>query len=147
MRHARSLSFGAVLIALMLAQDYAEAASVEVTRIMRSGDVIGYQDVILTDREARRGEAESLDQVLGKEVRGSLRQGRGIRLSDLREPTLVHRNQLVEIVFRTGSLTIRGEGRAMREGSEGDRVRVMNLDSRMIVTGRVIGTGLVEMSR
>ena len=52
---------------------------------------------------------------------------------------LVERNQTVSLVFRSAGLSILTEGRALTRGGVGDQIKVMNLASRMTVTG-IIGT-------
>ncbi len=140
----RSLALAALLLLPALP---ALATTVEATRTLRSGTVVSASDVRLSPDEPRRTEIGTLDEAVGMEVRSSIRAGRKLRRSDLRIPLLVKRNQLVDIVYRSGSLVIRGEGRALRDGGEGEAVRVMNLDSRNIVTGRVMAHGIVEVSR
>lgn len=138
----------AALAAMMLVPARAALAdTVEATRTLRSGTIIHPGDVRLGHGEPQRREIDRLDQAIGMEVRASIRKGRRIRQTDLREPILVKRNQLVDIVYRRGTLVIRGEGRALRDGGKGEAIRVMNLDSRVIVTGRVGGAGRVEVSR
>lgn len=123
------------------------AETVEATRTMRSGTIIMPSDVRVSPDMPQRNEIRDLGDAIGMEVRGSIREGRKIRRSDLRAPILVKRNELVDIVYRSGTLVIRGEGRALRDGGKGQAIRVMNLDSRNIVTGRVGAQGLVEVSR
>jgi len=132
---------------LMLIPAAVSATTVEATRTLRSGTIIHPSDVRLTYDQPQRTEIDSLEQAVGMEVRSSIREGRKVRQSDLRRPILVKRNQLVDIVYQRGTLVIRGEGRALRDGGQGEAVRVMNLDSRNIVTGRVDGHGRVEVSR
>ena len=134
-----SLSLGATI--------FATAATVEATRTLQRGSVVHASDLIVTANSPRRGQAEALEDVIGKEVRSTVREGRAIRFSDLRAPILVERNQIVDIVYRSGTLVIRGEGRALRHGGSGERIRVMNLDSRIVVTGRVTPSGQVEVRR
>ena len=71
--------------------------------------------------------------------------GRPIAAGDLGPPAVVERNQIVTLRFRRGALLIEGEGKALDRGPEGARVRVMNLLSRVSVTGRVAGPNLVEV--
>lgn len=122
------------------------AQSVEATRALSRGMIVTLDDVALSDREARRGEAQRFDQVIGKEVKRSVYRGRAIRLASLGAPTLVERNDIVELTYRAGTLSLRAEGRAMRAGGMGELVRVMNLDSRTIITGRISGPGRVEVA-
>ena len=48
---------------------------------------------------------------------------------------------------RAQPLQIRVEARALDRGGSGERIRAMNLDSRNAVVGRVVGPGVVEVSR
>lgn len=67
------------------------------------------------------------------------------RSSDVRARFLVARNRLVRIEFVRGALTISAEGRSLSNGSEGDVVRVLNLGSRAIVNGVVVGVDRVAV--
>lgn len=139
----------ALLLSLALALPGAPVAAdtVEAVRTLRSGTLLAYGDVTLVPGPAAPGMADSIEAVVGQELRSSIYRGRAVRLSDLGPPTLVRRNDIVTLYFRQGALSIRGEGRALGDGGEGERLRVMNLDSRLIVTGRVRGPSLVEVSR
>ena len=81
----------------------------------------------------------------GLEARVALYPGRPLRSGDLGPPALVDRNQIVTVVYMQGPLKIAVEGRALSRGGIGDMVRVMNLDSRTTVTGRVLENGTVEV--
>ena len=135
----------AVLALALLSPSPAWAGVVEATRPLPRGTVIEAWDVALAARDARRGEAVALDEVVGMEVRATIRAGQGVRLSSLRAPVVVRRNQVVELVYRAGTLSIRAEGRALGAGGEGERVRVMNLDSRRTIRGHILAPGVVEV--
>lgn len=81
---------------------------------------------------------------IGRETRVTIFKGRPIRPGDLTEPTAVERNDVVQIRFTAGPLEITATGRALDRGARGDRVRVMNLETRSIVGGVVAAQGLVE---
>lgn len=72
--------------------------------------------------------------------------GRAIMPGDLRPPSLVKRNDLVELRYAAGPLLIVTEGRALGRGARGDRIAVMNLASRATVRGVVTASGTVEVS-
>jgi flagellar basal body P-ring formation protein FlgA len=55
----------------------------------------------------------------------------------------IERNQLVTLIYLSGGLAISTEARALARGAEGDAVRVMNLNSRNTVTGRIGSDGAV----
>ena len=59
--------------------------------------------------------------------------------------SLVDRNEIVALSFKSGGLAILTEGRALARGGVGDRIRVMNLASRTTVTGTITRPGEVEV--
>lgn len=115
------------------------------TRSLRVGTVLAPDDV----RVEGGGEAsdERIAEVVGLEVRRSVYNGRPIDPDDLGPPTLIRRNDLVIMTYAMGGLGIRTEGRALSSGGEGELIQVMNLTSRLTVSGIVRGTRLVEVSR
>jgi flagella basal body P-ring formation protein FlgA len=60
-----------------------------------------------------------------------------------RRQHLVERNAIVTMEYRKGALTILAEGRALGAGGMDDRVRVMNISSRVTIEARVTGAGRV----
>jgi flagellar basal body P-ring formation protein FlgA len=120
----------------------AQAENVVATRTIRAGSVIGPEDVTLVDA-VLPGALSELSLAMGQEARTAIYAGRPVRPSDLGPPTLVQRNQLVPLIYRSGSLAISTEGRALARGSVGDVIRIMNLGSRTTVSGRIGADGAV----
>lgn len=140
----RALLCLALLMAAPPAPAAEDAATVVAARAIRARSVIGPADVALDDRRVP-GAVDSLEDALGMEARTALHAGRPIMPGDLAPPALVERNGFVTVLYRQGLLSISVEGRALARGGAGERVRVMNLDSRATVTGTVIAPGLVEV--
>ena len=113
------------------------------TRTLRPGDIVAASDL----QGVSPGDAPELSALIGLEVRRAVYVGRPISQEDLGPPTLVTRNTLVAMHFAAGGLGIRTEGRALDSGGLGERVRVMNLASRQVVTATVAAPGLVEIRR
>ena len=90
------------------------------------------------------GDLTETRQVIGLETQVAVYRGQPIRAGDLGPPTLIRRNELIRLSFRAGTLLLVTEGRALDDGALGERVRVMNLDSRRTVYGVVAGPALVE---
>jgi len=84
--------------------------------------------------------------VVGQEARVALYAGRPIRFDDIGPPALVDRNQIVQLQYHGEQLVIRTEGRALERGGIGDRVRIMNLNSRATLFGLVQADGSVRVS-
>ena len=137
----------AVLLALLLASAGAAAAqSVLAARTIPAQTVIRPGDLRLAP-ETVPGALVSLEEALGLETVTTLYAGRPVAAHDLGAPTLVDRNTIVKLVFDSAALWIETEGRVLDRGSLGDRVRVMNLSSRTIVTGEVIENGTIRVGK
>lgn len=119
------------------------AETVFAAQTLRPKTVIAAGDVYLKNIESPGG-ARTLQEVIGKEVRNAIYAHRPIRPSDIAEPALVERNQVVVAVFSRQGLAILAEVRALQRGAEGDRIRVMNLSSRATTIGVVQADGRIK---
>lgn len=133
-----------ILIALC-APSLARAESVVAQRSLRAHAVVGREDVALLDKQVD-GAARDLSTVAGLELRTAVYKGQPILLSNLTAPALVERNQIVTLLFDSGSVTISVQGRALERGGLGDQIRVMNTASRMTVQGVIAAGGFVRVN-
>lgn len=140
------LAFLAALVSLAAPAlaGLAFAASVAPVRPIRAQTVIGPNDVELAETEAPGG-VDSVEDVVGLEARVTLYPGRPILAAQVGPPAVVQRNQLVRMTYLRGTLAIQADGRALDRAGVGERVRVMNLASKQIVTGAVAEDGTVEV--
>lgn len=120
------------------------ADSIIAARTIRAKAVVAAADLAVSP-ESVPGAIETLDDAVGLEARATIFAGRPLTAGDLTQPAVVERNGLVEMIYDQGGLTILAEGRALNRGAPGDRIRVMNLASRMTVTGTVAGPGRVSV--
>ena len=97
----------------------------------------------LPARSVPKGAAHDLDEMVGLQLRRSLREGAVVRSRYLEPVSLVERGQIVRIVLRGGGLEIVGKGRAVTDGAIGQQIKVVNTDSRREVMGRVEKDGSV----
>ncbi|MEO1329953.1 MAG: flagellar basal body P-ring formation chaperone FlgA [Pseudomonadota bacterium] len=125
------------------ASEQAAETMLVATRAIPAGVVLRAGDVVALDRRAPPGMLVSPEQAIGRETRISLYPDRPISPGALGAPTLIRRNSVVSMAFELGALTLRSEGRALDDGGRGDRIRVMNLDSRRTVYGTVVGPAQV----
>ncbi|WP_299592123.1 flagellar basal body P-ring formation chaperone FlgA [uncultured Tateyamaria sp.] len=124
----------------------ASADTVTPTRTLRPGTLITSAD--LTVREGLQpGMFDRVVEVIGQEARIALYAGRPIPFEAIGAPAIVNRNQIVPLFFNAGGLSITTEGRALERGGIGDRVRVMNLNSRATLFGLVQEDGSVKVTR
>lgn len=125
--------------------------TVEVAVLTRSVDrseVLKVSDLVVERRpKAEVGnDAATRDKALGMQARKALRAGQPLRLADLGKPDRVARDQNVTLIYESPGLYLTGRGKALENGSEGDTVSVINLQSKRTVQGTVIGPGQVSVS-
>lgn len=127
-----------IIITLILFSSSAIGETLVATRTVRSHAIIGPEDVQIKDVIVD-GAFTNIEDVIGQEARVVLYAGRPIRYGDIGPPSIVTRNQIVMLVYKSGALRIATDARALGRGGVGDLIRVMNLSSRTTVTG-IIGT-------
>lgn len=130
----------ALLLALVAPP--AAAETLVAARTVRAQAILAADDLAVI-ADTVPGALSAPEEALGLEARTMLYQGRPIRPGDVGPAAIVERNALVVLVYRSGTLTITAEGRALGRGGAGDALRVMNLASRTTVTGTVAADGRV----
>ena len=134
------------LFALLLALPApAMADTVLAARTMRAQTIVTAQDLVVRDVDVV-GALQDASLIIGMETRVALYAGRPIRPGDVGPPAIIERNQIVPLVFDRGGITIQSEGRALARGADGEFIRVMNLSSRITVTGRIRADGRIFVS-
>lgn len=120
------------------------AQSLTVTQPVRLHSIIQRSDLAVLDPDAKDA-AININQIVGLEAKRALYPGQTLKLADFGPISVIERNSEVRLIFNAGALSIRTNGRSLSRGSIGDRVRVMNSDSRTIVTGIVIDATTVQV--
>lgn len=85
------------------------------------------------------------DEIVGKMSRMTLLPNRPIPIVALITPRLFQQGSRVRIIFSSGGISASAVGTALEAGSLGDRVRVRNADSNLVVVGRVVSDGSVSV--
>ena len=132
------------LVAVSAVIGPALAQELVASRTLRAGTILQTGDFRPPEEDAT---AQLAERLIGLEVRRSIYAGHRIAAGDLGPPTLVRRNDLVTMSYRAGGLSIRADGRALSSGGVGERIRVMNLESRLTVGAVIAGPRLVEVIR
>ncbi|MDH5517330.1 MAG: flagellar basal body P-ring formation chaperone FlgA [Gammaproteobacteria bacterium] len=83
--------------------------------------------------------------IIGKQLKRQLQAGRIITPSQLTNPVVIKRGEMIALQRKTSSFMVSMKGSAMADGAIGDRIRVKNNSSKRIVEGRVIRPGVVEI--
>jgi flagella basal body P-ring formation protein FlgA len=92
------------------------------------------------------------DQPIGKRAKRAIAATQlignaDIEAAELEKQVLVKQGDVVKMIARTGGLQLSTTGEALQEGPAGKMIRVRNVDSKMVVTGRVIDRSTVEVLR
>ncbi|SJZ81719.1 flagellar basal body P-ring formation chaperone FlgA [Consotaella salsifontis] len=82
----------------------------------------------------------------GKIARRTLLPNKPILLADLTTPDVVKAGTPSTIVYRDGGLLITMLGVPLRSAAEGETVRVKNADTGVVVAGRVMADGTIEVT-
>jgi flagellar basal body P-ring formation protein FlgA len=117
------------------------------TRNVERTDLLKSSDIIIERRPKAEigGDAAVRESAIGMQMRRAMRAGQALRVADLVKPDLVQRDQSVTVVYQTAGLYLTTRGKALDNGTEGDVVNVLNLQSKRTVTGIVTGRGQVTI--
>ncbi len=123
--------------------------AVVATRRLALGEVVGAADTRLVRLRAERvrpGTAQGLDQMVGQKLRRPMAADMPFASADLAAPAMVEKNALVTVVLEAPGLSLSVQGRALEAAPRGAVVPVMNLASRSVVEGEVVGPGRVRVA-
>lgn len=118
------------------------------TRAVERNEILRSSDVVIE----RRPKAEigndiiNRDRSVGMQARKQLRAGQALKAADLGKPDLVLRDQGVMLIYQAPGLYLTGRGKALDNGTEGDIVNIVNLQSKRTVQGVVTGPGQVTIT-
>jgi flagellar basal body P-ring formation protein FlgA len=90
--------------------------------------------------------AQSVDQIVGMQLRRPVAAGQPLRLADLVRPPLVQRGSTVQIQLSTNGLDVSGQAIALDAGADGEKIRVQNTTSHAFLFAQVIGPGQVRVT-
>ena len=119
------------------------------TRGLRRDEVIGADDIEWIERPVDRLSAAIVTDaadLLGMQLRRSLRAGRPIRARDVRPPVVVAKGAKVIMVYRTENMMLTVTGRALGSGAMGETISVLNAQSKIVVEAVVEGGNVVSVA-
>lgn len=123
----------------------ASGQTVVAARLIRSKSIITPSDLTVLEMSTD-GTLRQISGAVGMEARNVLYPGRPVLPSDIGPAAVIERNQIISLVYKKGALRISVDGRALARGGVGERIRVINTESRTTVSGLIIGPGIVEVS-
>ncbi len=115
---------------------------VQATQTLKAGSVLHQGDLAYV----ASGVIAPDHEFIGQSVVRTVYSGQVVQPENIRPPILVKRNQTVTLRYVRGSLEITTIGRALGQGSAGDLIRVLNLQSKQTVQGVIDPAGWVLVS-
>jgi flagella basal body P-ring formation protein FlgA len=85
------------------------------------------------------------DEVIGKALTVNIRQNNEIARNVLKEPRLVKKGNVVQILLDNGEFTITTMGISQENGISEALIRVKNVSSNKIIYARVVNDSLVKV--
>lgn len=123
------------------------AATAEVltyARNLAAGDVVQPEDVVWSTVQAhlaQGGSPSDAEQVIGLSARRALRAGSVVGTRDLASPRVIARNDMVEVAYVAGGVTLTVTGRATRDAAVGEPVPILNTTSGRTIDAVAAGPG------
>jgi len=102
---------------------------------LQTMDLANLPSNVLTDPEA----------VLGKRTKRAIGAQTPLRANAVELPPLVKRGDLVMIIVKTNGLKVTARGLVKKKGRLGERIPVVNVDSKKVLYARVIDSNTVEV--
>lgn len=124
------------------------AATVEVLTYARSlaaGELVGPADVVWTEVQAHQAPADGpgdAEAVIGLAARRALRAGAAVRPADLSAPRVIARQDMIEVIYAAGGVTLSLQARALEDATPGQAFRAQNLQSGRTLEVVAAGPGM-----
>ena len=121
----------------------------QLANTLPAGTIIGADDIVMRPvslRLVQNGNVASEDELVGKQLVRQSRAGMVLKSTDVSDPQLVARNDLVTVYLHAGALTLTVKGTALNAASLGQPVAVLNAASKKIVHGTARADGAVEIT-
>jgi len=118
-------------------------------RAVGIGGVIDANDIAWVQIPARSVTGQTLidvDSLIGMAARRPLRADTPLRAFDVEPPVVIERGEIVNLIFRSGPLTLSARARALENGAQGELIRFVNLQSNRTVEAVADGPGRARVA-
>jgi flagella basal body P-ring formation protein FlgA len=123
--------------------------AVVLTRAVARGDVLRASDLAVERRPKAQLQADMVrdpEAAIGMASKQALSAGQTIRTVDLTRPQLVKRGEPVMVRYEVPGIVLTARGKAEEDGSLGDTVNVLNVQSKRTIQGVVTGPGQIVVN-
>lgn len=146
-----SLFAGERLIKRAIVSPYVQVGEdvVVASRDLRRGDILSERDLQVVERDQARlsrGFFGEIEDLVGSRMKRGVRRGKVIVASATEEVPVVERGDRVVVVLQSGPMKLQSIGRAQEAGVIGQWIRVLNLESKKELSGRLDRSGRVHVA-
>jgi flagella basal body P-ring formation protein FlgA len=111
-------------------------------RNIAAGEIIQPADLVWSDKVIAGADAPGdPDGVIGQAARHPIRAGAAVQRSDTSAPVVIHRNEMIEIVFSAPGIHLALQGQALKDAAVGEPVQVLNPSSKKVIEAVASGPG------
>lgn len=117
-------------------------------RNIQANQTITEEDVDFTRHDRNRlysGYFEQKENVAGQIANRMIIAGTILTKNNIQHPILVHKNQLIDLIARTQTVTVTMKGIAKSDGALNDTIQAMNPSSKKILDAVVVGSSKAEV--
>lgn len=122
---------------------------VRTSRRVKRGEILTEDDLVLEISKSNRSfktAVTSLEDAVGFEAVHGIGAGRVVTVNSLRKPPLVEKGDRVTLLVEKGSLKITVPGVVREKGFESSLIKVLNLQTKKIVFGKVLDPQTVKVN-
>lgn len=115
---------------------------------LNRGHIVRESDVYKSRKDLAKlpfGYITNPKDVIGKQLKRHVQAGRILTPSQLINPIVIKRGEIISLQSKSNGFAISMKGTAMSNGAIGDRIRVKNSSSKRIVEGTVSQAGIVNI--
>ena len=122
---------------------------VKIIRSVRKGEIISDENIQLESIQTERpwkNALRSIDQALGFEAGRNMPIGKILTQKFLKRPALVNRGDKILILAEKGGMKITAPGILKEDGFKDGMVKVLNIESKKLIYGRLVDANTVKVS-
>lgn len=109
---------------------------------LNAGDIVHAEDLTWSREAVADGNApKDADAVIGMAARRPLREGAAVSLRDVSAPQVIHKDDMVAVVFNLGGVNLTLQAKAMDGATAGQVLNVINPASKKIIQAVATGPG------
>jgi len=117
-------------------------------RPLRRYQMITEDDIYLKKMDLSKMKSNAVsafEEVLGKRTKRAIKTNEVLRTDHIELPPLVRRGDVVSIIAESNGLRITALGEVRKKGCRGERIKVLNLDSKKCIYANVLDSNTVRV--